>query len=66
MPLPAAPAEDAAASPEKAAAGQPRGAGAEKAANEPVLNQVDGEQGGGKTSGGDAAKVDPVRLNRRW
>ena len=54
-PLPAAPAETAAASPEKAAA-EAAGAGAEKAANEPVLNEAQAAKGGPKSLGGDAAK----------
>ncbi|MDQ3075127.1 MAG: cytochrome c family protein [Pseudomonadota bacterium] len=61
-PAAAAPAEGAApeASPnaaEKAAAETAIGGGAEKAPNQPVLNQVDAEKGGPKNSGGDAAKV---------
>ena len=62
LPLPAAPAaaapvEGDAAAGEKAAAETAIGGGAQKASNEPVLNQVDAEKGGSKTSGGDAAKV---------
>ncbi len=60
-PAAAAPAEGAAtADPnaaEKAAAETAIGGGAEKAPNQPVLNQVDAEKGGSKSSGGDAAKV---------
>ena len=54
-PLPAAPAETAEASPEKAAA-EAAGAGAEKAANEPVLNEAQAAAGGKKSLGGEAAK----------
>ena len=59
LPLPAAPAADAAAAPEAAdkAAAESVGAGAQKAGKEPVLNQVDAAKGGLKSSGGDAAKV---------
>ena len=61
-PAAAAPAEGAAASAdpkaaEKAAAETAIGGGAQKAPNQPVLNQVDAEKGGSKSSGGDAAKV---------
>ena len=42
---------------EKAAAETAIGGGAQKAPNIPVLNQVDAEKGGAKSSGGDAAKV---------
>ena len=61
-PAAAAPAEGAAptADPkaaEKAAAETAIGGGAQKAPNQPVLNQVDAEKGGPKSSGGDAAKV---------
>ena len=61
-PAAAAPAEGAAptADPkagEKAAAETAIGGGAQKAPNQPVLNQVDAEKGGAKSSGGDAAKV---------
>jgi cytochrome c len=54
-PLPAAPAETAAASPDKAAA-EAAGAGAEKASNEPVLNEAQAAAGGKKSLGGEAAK----------
>ncbi|MCY7398432.1 MAG: cytochrome c family protein [Sphingomonas bacterium] len=67
LPLPAAPAAAPAtdgtaptADPkaaEKAAAETAIGGGAQKAPNQPVLNQVDAEKGGPKSSGGDAAKV---------
>ena len=59
LPLPAAPAAEAAAAPEGAdkAAAESVGAGAQKAGKEPVLNQVDAAKGGIKSSGGDAAKV---------
>ena len=59
LPLPAAPAAEAAAAPEGAdkAAAESVGAGAQKAGKEPVLNQVDAAKGGLKSSGGDAAKV---------
>lgn len=65
LPVPAAPAAaapgaDAIADPkaaEKSAAETAIGGGAEKAPNQPVLNQVDAEKGGSKSSGGDAAKV---------
>jgi cytochrome c len=55
LPLPAAPTETAAASPEKTAA-EAAGAGAEKASNEPVLNEAQAAKGGQKTLGGNAAK----------
>jgi cytochrome c len=63
LPVPAAPAAATAATTadpkagEKAAAETAIGGGAEKAPNQPVLNQVDAEKGGAKSSGGDAAKV---------
>jgi len=59
LPLPAAPAAEAAAAPEGSdkAAAESVGAGAQKAGKEPVLNQVDAAKGGLKSSGGDAAKV---------
>jgi len=63
LPVPAAPAAATAATTadpkagEKAAAETAIGGGAEKAPNQPVLNQVDAEKGGSKSSGGDAAKV---------
>ncbi len=67
LPVPAAPAAAAPAegeapvadpaAAEKAAAETAIGGGAEKAPNVPVLNQVDAEKGGSKSSGGDAAKV---------
>jgi len=66
LPVPAAPAAAAPAeggatadpkAAEKAAAETAIGGGAEKAPNQPVLNQVDAEKGGSKSSGGDAAKV---------
>jgi cytochrome c len=64
LPVPAAPAAapaaGAAADPaaaEKAGAEAAFGGGAQKAGNEPVLNQVDAAKGGPKSSGGDAAKV---------
>jgi len=57
-PLPAAPAAAAvpAEGADKAAA-ETVGAGAQKALNEPVLNQVDAAKGGIKSSGGEAAEV---------
>jgi cytochrome c len=57
-PAAAAPAEGAAPAPgaDKAAA-ETVGAGAQKATDVPVKNQVDAVKGGPKTSGGDAAKV---------
>lgn len=55
LPLPAAPTETAAASPEKAAA-EAAGSGAEKAENEPVLNEAQAAAGGKKSVGGEAAK----------
>jgi cytochrome c len=57
-PLPAAPAAAAvpAEGADKAAA-ETVGAGAQKASNEPVLNQVDAAKGGIKSSGGEAAEV---------
>ena len=67
LPVPAAPAAAAPAdgaapvadpnAAEKAAAETEIGGGAQKAPNTPVINQVDAEKGGAKTSGGDAAKV---------
>ena len=59
LPLPAAPAAAAAAPAAAAdkAAAEAIGAGADKAPNQPVLNQVDAVKGGPKNSGGDAAKV---------
>ena len=67
LPVPAAPAAAAPAqgaaptadpkAGEKAAAETAIGGGAQKAPNQPVLNQVDAEKGGPKSSGGDAAKV---------
>ncbi len=55
-PLPAAPAETAAATDDKAAA-EAESAGAEKAENEPVLNSAQAAKGGQKNVGGDAAPV---------
>jgi len=63
LPVPAAPAAATAAptadpkAGEKAAAETAIGGGAQKAPNQPVLNQIDAEKGGSKSSGGDAAKV---------
>ncbi len=61
LPLPAAPAAAAptadAKEGEKAAAETAIGGGAQKAVNQPVLNQADAAKGGPKSSGGDAAKV---------
>ena len=56
LPLPTAPAEDATASADKAAA-EAEGAGAQKASNEPVLNEAQAAAGGQKSSGGEAAPV---------
>lgn len=56
LPLPAAPMEDAAAASDKAAA-EAEGAGAEKAPNEPVLNEATAAKGGQKSVGGEAAPV---------
>ena len=49
LPLPAAPAEDPAAAGDKAAA-EAAGAGAEKAADQPVLDNTAASQGGGEAS----------------
>ena len=61
LPVPAAPAAAAPTaepkSAEEAAAETAIGGGAQKAPDQPVLNQVDAEKGGPKSSGGDAAKV---------
>ncbi len=63
LPLPAAPAAAAPAPGAPAAEGADKaaaeaiGAGADKAPNQPVLNQADAVKGGPKNSGGDAAKV---------
>ena len=54
LPLPAAPAETAAAGGDKAAA-EAAGAGAQKASNEPVLNEAQAAKGG-QTLAGEAAK----------
>ena len=56
LPLPAAPAETAAAEGDKAAA-EAAGEGAEKAENEPVLNEATAAKGGQKSTGGEAAPV---------
>ena len=55
-PLPAAPAEAAAAPGDKAKA-EAVSAGAQKAANEPVPTAAEAAKGGQKNNGGDAAKV---------
>ena len=59
LPLPAAPAETVAASGDKAAA-EAAGAGAQKASNEPVLNEAQAAKGGrtlqGEAAPGEAAK----------
>jgi len=55
-PLPAAPAASAEAAAGKAE-GEAAGAGAQKAENEPVLNEAQAAAGGQKSQGGDAAKV---------
>ena len=54
--LPAAPAETAAAEGDKAAA-EAESAGAQKAENEPVLNEATAAKGGQKSTGGEAAPV---------
>ena len=56
LPLPAAPVETAAAEGDKAAA-EAAGEGAEKAENEPVLNEATAAKGGQKSTGGEAAPV---------
>lgn len=55
-PLPAAPAEATAAADDKGKA-EAAGAGAQKAENEPVLNEAQAAKGGQKSMGGEAAKV---------
>ena len=55
-PLPTAPAEAAPAADDKAAA-EAKGAGAEKAENEPVLSNAQAAKGGEKNVGGDAAPI---------
>ena len=63
LPVPAAPAAAAPAEGAAPAAGADKaqaetvGAGAQKAPDTAVINQVDAEKGGAKTSGGEAAKV---------
>jgi cytochrome c len=54
-PLPAAPAEATVAAGDKAK-GEAAGAGAQKAENEPVLNEAQAAKGGQKNLGGEAAK----------
>ncbi|MCY7339826.1 MAG: cytochrome c family protein [Sphingomonas bacterium] len=56
-PAPGAPAAAAPAMTADKATAEAVGAGAEKAPNQPVLNQADAVKGGPKNSGGDAAKV---------
>lgn len=55
-PLPAAPAEATAAADDQGKA-EAAGAGAQKAENEPVLNEAQAAKGGQKSMGGEAAKV---------
>ncbi len=55
-PMPAAPAETTAAADDKAKA-EADDAGAQKAENEPVLNEAQAAKGGQKSMGGEAAKV---------
>ena len=57
QPLPAAPAAAAPAAGAEKAAAETGGAGAQKAADQPVLTQADAAKGGPKNSGGEAAKV---------
>jgi cytochrome c len=58
LPVPPPPAETAAAPADgDKAAAEVEGAGAEKAENEPVLNEAQAAKGGQKNVGGDAAKV---------
>jgi cytochrome c len=54
-PLPAAPAEAPVVAGDKAKA-EAAGAGAQKAANQPVLNEAQATKGGEKNLGGEAAK----------
>jgi cytochrome c len=54
--LPAAPAEATAAADGDKAKAEAAGAGAEKAENEPVLNEAQAAKGGQKSMGGEAAK----------
>jgi cytochrome c len=56
-PMPAAPAEAAAPAAGDKAAAEAAGAGAEKAANTPVLNEAQAAKGGQKSTGGEAAPV---------
>jgi len=56
-PMPAAPAEAAAPPAGDKAAAEAAGAGAEKAANTPVLNEATAAKGGQKSTGGEAAPV---------
>ena len=54
--VPPPPAADVAAADDKAAA-EAKGAGAQKAENEPVLNEAQAAKGGQKSQGGEAAEV---------
>jgi cytochrome c len=56
-PLPAAPAEATAAADGDKAKAEAVGAGAQKAENEPVLNEAQAAKGGQKSMGGEAANV---------
>jgi cytochrome c len=56
-PMPAAPAEAAAPAAGDKAAAEAAGAGAEKAANTPVLTEAQADKGGQKSTGGEAAPV---------